>query len=96
MLDLGLVVDDDIRLAGVEGQIILVVRLRGMELLQRGDLGHDGFAEHTIRGQFPDVFNCGFLLTGIGKENGRTVLAPDIRALPVELGRVVGDDKEDL
>lgn len=36
------------------------------------------------------------MLFGIGEENRRTILAANIRALPVELRRVMGDDKEDL
>lgn len=55
MLDLGLVVDDNVGLGRMQGQIVLVVRFGEIELLQRGDLRHDGFAIRTIGGELLDL-----------------------------------------
>lgn len=55
LLHLGLVVDHDVRLAGVPGVVVLVVALSGIEPFERHDLGDDGTGVDARGGELADV-----------------------------------------
>ena len=60
------------------------------------DLGDDRSVKYVRLVELGDIGLGNVRLLRIGRENCRTVLGPDVRALPVELGRVMSDRKIDL
>src|SRR5215212_4795132 len=73
-----------------------MVGLGAIELASFFYRGHDGRAEHPGVVQLLDVSPGDARLIGVGRKDRRSVLRPFIRPLPIELGRVVRDGKEDL
>src|SRR3989449_11008862 len=61
-LHLRQVVEDDVRLVGVAGEIVLVILLRGIEVLERRHLGDDRTREDAGLVQLIDIGLCGLLL----------------------------------
>src|SRR6266480_70257 len=88
------VVEDDVRLVGVAREIVLVILLRGIEALERRHLGDDGTGEDAGLVQLLDVGLRRLLFTLAGVEDRLTVLAPHIRTLAVQLGRIVRHGEE--
>ena len=83
--------EDDVRLAGVPGGIVLVVILRDVKSLEGFECGDNRRGEYT---GFIELANIGFrdaVLLFIGIKDGGAVLAADIISLPVELGWIMGD-----
>src|SRR4051794_19746950 len=68
-------------------EIALVVLLGAPERSGRLDLGHDRVAKAGLR-PLDDLLGDLRLLVGVGKDDG-AVLPADVRALAIELGRVV-------
>ncbi len=60
------------------------------------DLGDDRSIEHMRLVELGDIGLGNVRLLRIGREDRRAILGPDIRALAVELGRIMGDRKIDL
>src|SRR2546427_6857114 len=83
-LHLRQVVEDDVRLVGVAGEIVLVILLRGIEVLERRHLGDDRTREDVGLVQLIDIGPRGLFLGLVRVEDRRTVLAPHIRALAVQ------------
>ena len=96
MADLGQVVDDDVRLVGVQRQVILVVGLGIKERLVQFHRGDDAFAKNACLVQLGNIGPDDARLFGILGKHGRTVLRAAVRPLPVELRWVVRDRKIDL
>src|SRR2546428_11432474 len=94
-LHLRQVVEDDVRLVGVAGEIVLVILLRGIEVLERRHLGDDRTREDVGLVQLIDIGPRGLFLGLLRGEDSRTGPAPHIRALAVQLGRIVRHRKED-
>ena len=59
-------------------------------------LGDDRSIEHVGLVELGDIRLGNVRLLRAGRENCRAVLSPDIRALAVELGRIMGDREIDL
>src|SRR2546427_11684882 len=78
-LHLRQVVEDDVRLVGVAGEIVLVILLRGIEVLERRHLGDDRTREDVGLVQLIDIGLCGLFLGLVRVEDRRTVLAPQDR-----------------
>ena len=55
----------------------------------RDNHGGDGAGKLTGFFEFGFGFLCGFFLFAGGEEDGAPVLGADVRALPVECGRIV-------
>src|SRR5947199_2029973 len=89
------VVEDDVRLLGVAGEIVLVILLRGIEVFERRHLGDDRTREDVGLVQLIDIGLCGLFLGLARVEDRRTVLAPLVGALAVQLGRIVRHRKTD-
>src|SRR5436853_5222336 len=85
-LHLRQVVEDDVRLVGVAGEIVLVILLRGIEVLERRHLGDDRTRENVGLVQLIDIGLWGIFLGLVPVEERGRVLAPHIRALAVQLG----------
>jgi len=92
---LGQVVDDNVRLRGVTGHVVLVVAFSGVEGLAGFDFGDDGGIENAGGVQLGDVGAGELGLFVRLREDGRAVLRAAVGALAVQLGGVVGDGKED-
>jgi hypothetical protein len=75
--------------------IVLVIGLGGPEAPGRLHLGDDLPAEHARLVELGDIGRRNCLLAVAGGEDGRPVLGAGVRALPVELGRIVGHREED-
>src|SRR5438034_2235954 len=73
-LHLRQVVEDDVRLVGVAGEIVLVILLRGIEVLERRHLGDDRTREDVGLVQLIDIGLCGLFLGLVRVEDRRTVL----------------------
>ena len=71
--------------------VVLVIGFGGVEFTGGGDFGFDIVA--FLFEQVDEFLGYLFLVV-ILIENGRTVLGADIRPLTVELGEVVGFEKE--
>src|SRR5256886_8450293 len=93
-LHLRQVVEDDVRRLGVAGEIVLVILLRGMEVLERRHMGDDRTREDVGLVQLIDIGLCGLFLGRARVEDRRTVLAPLVGALAVQLGRIVRHRKK--
>src|SRR2546425_5392474 len=89
------VVEDDVRLVGVAGEIVLVILLRGIEVLERRHLGDDRTREDVGLVQLIDIGLCGLFLVFVPVEDRRTVLAPHVGALAVHLGGIMRHRKKD-
>lgn len=74
--------------------IVFVIALRRPEFLQRHDLGHDGRGEFAVGLELLDGLLGRGLLPFIGVEDDGAVLRPDVVALAVRGGRVVGLEKD--
>src|SRR6266480_7821088 len=61
-LHLRQVVEDDVRLVGVAGEIVMVILLCGIEVLERRYLGDDGTGEDVGLVQLIDIGLCGLFL----------------------------------
>src|ERR1700719_2654359 len=94
--DLGLRIDDDVRIQGIPGRIVLVISLGLIEGLQRDDLGDDWTVEDMGLVQLVDVGLGHALLLVIGVKDRRAVLPARVRTLPIQLRRVVSDREKDL
>src|SRR2546428_14113282 len=82
-LHLRQVVEDDVRLVGVAGEIVLVILLRGIEGLERRHLGDDRTREDVGLVQLIDIGPPGLFPGPRPVKNRRTVLRPRIPAPPV-------------
>ena len=74
----------------------MVVGLGLVELGIELDRGHDRAGERAEVVEQLDVRLGGAALVVVLREDRRAVLRADVVALPVQLGRVVGDGEEDL
>ena len=96
ILDLGGVVVGDIGAVGIQRRVILVMRLGGIEAAQRLDARDDRRVERLRGGELGDIgFGDALLLVALGEDFG-TILRARVRALVIELGRVVRDREIDL
>src|SRR5262249_23364619 len=97
ILDLRRVVENDVRLRGMLERVILVIGLGREERgLHRAGLGHDRAPERLRRIELRDVVLRDLRLRLALRENLRPILRAGVRALAVELRRVVRHRKEDL
>lgn len=94
LFHLGPVVDHDVRLVGMLGEVVLVVVLGGIELLDRHELRDDGIGVDARGGELADVALRELLLILAGVEDRRAVLGSVVRPLAVELGGVVRHAEE--
>ena len=69
---------------------------RVSRFLERHDLRDDRLPERALARQARDVSVGRFLLLITGVENRRPILRTDVRSLPVQLRRIVGDREKDL
>src|SRR5262245_22487473 len=83
------VVDHDVQIVGMVSGVILVVGLCRIEHVELLEFGNDRPAKGAAFVQLLDVSLSDLLLLGACKEYRGTILSSDIRALPVELRRVV-------
>src|SRR5262245_26376756 len=83
------VVIDDIRVAGVALDEVLVVALGRTKTVERHHRGHDWRVEDARGVQLPDVGFSGRLLLGVAIKDCGAVLRSDVRALTIELGWIV-------
>src|SRR5207244_9623639 len=88
-LHLRQVVEDDVRLVGVAGEIVLVILLRGIEVLERRHLGDDRTRENVGLVQLIDIGLCGLFLRLVPVTDRRTVLATHKRTLEDQMGWTV-------
>src|SRR5262245_30531967 len=97
ILDLRRVVESNVGLVGVPDRVVLVIGLGREECRVHGaGLGHDRAPESLRRIELRDVILCDFRLCIALRENLRAILRSGVRALAVELRRVVRDREEDL
>jgi hypothetical protein len=89
-------VDHDVWQVRVAGGVVLVVGLGLVESFESGDLGDDRAAKEFRLIQLSDVAFGDALLLRAPVEDSRAVMFTDVGPLPVQLGRVVRDGKEDL
>src|SRR5271166_223899 len=94
MVELGQVVVDDVGVVRITLKKILMVLLGGVKMRQRHHLGDDWPGKSLAPLKPGDIGLRLALLLFVGVEDYRAVLGPGIRTLPVELGRVVSNKKE--
>src|SRR5689334_18138834 len=80
----------------MERQIILMIRLGRIEVSERDYLGDDWLGERLFLIELRDVVVGHLLLFVVRIEDRGPVLSSRVRALSIQLGRVVSDEKEDL
>ena len=87
-----------IGVAGVIGEVVLMVVFGGVEDLHFFECGDDGIVEVAGFVEFGDGFGGDLFLFGVVVEDGGAVLGTDIGALAIECGGVVSveEDIEDL
>ena len=73
-----------------------MIGFRWIEHIQWLHLRHDRSTENLRLIQLIDICLSNPLLIGAVEKDCRAVLRPDIRPLPIQLGRVVGDREKDL
>src|SRR5207245_10542396 len=78
-LHLRQVVEDDVRLVGVAGEIVLVILILGIEVLERRHLGDDRAREYVGLVKLIDIGLCGLFLGLVRVADRGTVLAPHTR-----------------
>src|SRR2546427_11856157 len=95
MGNFGRIVVHDVRVVGMVCGVVLMVALWGKEGFQGGVLSHDGARKNL--GLFGLLYVClgDPLLLFAAIENGRPILRPFVRSLPIQLRRVVGHREED-
>src|SRR5262249_7973516 len=86
----------NVKIIRVTRQEVLMVRLGRIKVSAGLDLGDDRRIKHMGLIELGDVGLGDARLLWIGRENRRAVLVSCIRALTVELARVMGDRKIDL
>ena len=86
----------DIRAAGIQCRIVLMIVFGAIECLQRFHLGHDRAGEGMRLAEFRDIGLGGPLLDIAGGENLGAVLRALVRPLPVQLCRVMRHREIDL
>ena len=86
----------DVRVIRVVRRVVLMVGLGLVESFECGDLCDERAFEEFRPVQLLDVAFGDALLLLAGVEDGRAVVRADVGPLPVQLGRVVCDGKEDL
>src|SRR3954454_16103994 len=96
VLDLRDVVEGNIGLVRVQRQVVLMIVFRRIEPLQRADLGHDRLLVDLGGVELGDIGLRHLLLLIIGSEDRRTILRTGVRALAVQLRRVMHHGKEYL
>src|SRR4029077_17696477 len=75
-------------------EVVLMVSLRWVEGLQRDNLGNDWLRINFCGIELSDVGFGDFSLLVVCVKNGRAVLRARVGSLPIELGGVVADGKE--
>ena len=93
-LQLGKIVEDDIRVIRVVCEEVLVIGFGRIKPLERGNFGNDRRPENAGFVQLGDIGKRQLLLRFVGIENRRTVLGPLIRTLAIELCWIVRDGEE--
>ena len=97
VLDLRRVVEGDVGLVGVLDRVVLVIGLGREECgLHRAGLGHDRALPGFRRIELRDIGLRDLRLRLALRENLRAIVRAGVRALAVELRRVVRDREEDL
>src|SRR6266403_4383119 len=96
VLDLRNVVIGNIGLVGVQRQVVLMIGLRRIKRFQRADLGHDRLLVDLGGVELGDIGLRNLLLFVAGGKDRRAILRAGVRALAVQLRRVVHDGEEDL
>src|SRR5258708_14706517 len=96
VLDLPNVVISTIWLCGVQRQVVLMIGLRRIKRFQRADLGHDRLLVDLGGVELADLGLRDLLLFVAGGKDGRAILRARVRALTVQLGRIVRHRKKDL
>ena len=95
-LDLGQIVDIDVRLVRMLHGVVLMIRLGLVETIERGDLRHDWRVKSLRLVQLLDVRLCDSLLIFVRIKNRRAILRAGIWALPIQFRRIVRDGEEHL
>src|SRR5215207_3373614 len=80
----------------MEPQVVLMVILGDKELGKWDHLCRHRSCESLRPIDCADESLSGLLLIRIGIEDHRTILRPDVRPLPVDLGRIVSNSKENV
>src|SRR5690606_23801250 len=96
VVELGAGHEDDVGLAGIPGSVVVVVGLGDEEGFQRLQGGGEGRCEDAGLVQLRQVGAGHLVLALVQGEDRRAVLAADVIALAVLLGRVVRHRQEDL
>ena len=96
MLDLGQIVDDDVRVAGIPCQEVLMVILGRVEGPIGLDLRDDRRVEDACLIELSDIALGDPRLLRIRREDRRSILGADIGPLAIELGRIMGDREINL
>src|SRR5712675_1586758 len=94
-MNLRQIVDGDVGLVRVEGQVVLMVCLGRIELLARLD-GCDDRGRKELRVKLRYISRRDPTLLGILREDGRAILRTDIGTLAIELGGIVRHGEIDL
>src|ERR1700676_301207 len=87
--DLRQVIEDDVWVARIPDQKILVVGLGRIEALQRIDTRDDPVAEHVGLIQLGNIRQRSLLLGLVSEEDLRAILRAGVRTLPIQLGGIV-------
>src|SRR5438067_10803656 len=96
VLDLRQIVDHDVWTRRIPRQVVLVIVLGRIEGLVQLDTGNDRRLED---GRLPELVDVGLRdpgLLGAGRKDRRAVLRAYVRALAIELGRIVGHGEVNL
>ncbi len=79
----------------MQRQVVLMVRLGGVEMGERHDLGDDRAGEYVGFVQLVDIGERNLLLRVVGIEDHRPVLRSHVGSLAVQLGGIGRHGEED-
>jgi hypothetical protein len=83
ILDLGKIIENDIRLIRMIGQVVLMVAFGFMKNLQCGDLSYEGTTEDFSLIELLDVSLRDAPLFFVKVKNSRAILRTSVRPLPI-------------